>query len=865
MELIERASFLNLLHAIFETTTTEDGHCVFISGEAGIGKTSLLKAFCKQVAGKGTIYQGACDALFTPRPLAPLYDILWQVNSDLWPATQTVEQRSNLFTQFYQELMSRREITLVIFEDVHWADEATLDFIKFFTRRITHLHCLFILTYRDEEIVSSHPLRNVLGQLPPDSFTRMPLTLLSRQAVEKMATAKGYNGEEVYKISGGNPFYVNEILESYSTGVPDNIKDSVLSVYNRQPERTKQVMEFLSVIPTGLEIVYLTKIESLHVAAIEQCLDSKILLLKDGCVFFKHELYRRTIESILSPLKRLSLNKKILDLLKESFEENQELERIIHHAKHANAYELVVQFAPLAARQAASVGAHIEASKLYLSAIEYYQGKDKDLLLQLYEAYAYECYLINRTKEAIIYVGKSLKIWQEKKDTEQIGNCLRFLSRLWWFDGNRKQAEYFGQQAIELLDNQPSSRVKAMAYSNMSQLKMLSGETDACLLWGEKAIAIAQELHDEEILSHALNNVGTVQMKLPLSMQKGKELLQQSLSIALKNSYHEHVARAYTNLGSAGVVTKAYKIATKFLEEGINYCEERDLDSWTTYMLSWKARMLLETGLWPQALEIADNLLRNENQPPVVTISALAVVATIKMRRGDPDVLPVLEKAKTKAFEAMELQRIIPSMVALLEYEWITGKQFIETEDLKCIISMIEQSDNFYETNELAFWLQKARKQNVSLGEIYEGYQLESTAAALRAAQLWEQVGCPYQQALTLFEASGDEKRKAIDIVLKLGAHAVYQKMKQQMRTSGLKSIPRGMLKSTQSNPAFLTPREIDVLQLLKAGMQNKEIADTLFISAKTVDHHISAILSKLQVNSRAKAVGEALRLEIIK
>src|SRR4029077_17006625 len=98
-------------------------------------------------------------------------------------------------------------------------------------------------TYRDNEIHSQHPLRNVLGQLPPDSFTKLQLTPLSRQAVEKMAAEKGYRGEDVYIISGGNPFYVNEILSSYSLGVPDNIKDSIISAYNRLEERTRHVWD----------------------------------------------------------------------------------------------------------------------------------------------------------------------------------------------------------------------------------------------------------------------------------------------------------------------------------------------------------------------------------------------------------------------------------------------------------------------------------------------------------------------------------------------------------------------------------------------------------------------------------------------
>ncbi|PSR52172.1 hypothetical protein AHMF7605_00865 [Adhaeribacter arboris] len=869
MELIERTSYLALLQTQFDKMANGEGHSIFVSGEAGIGKTSLIKAFCKERKADCSIYQGVCDALFTPRPLAPLYDIIWQIKRELWESNNDHADRSSdrtgLFTRVFQELSTAKDPIIIVFEDIHWADEATFDFIKFLARRITHLKCLFLLTYRDDEIHSGHPLRNVMGQLSPDSFTRLPLSPLSSKAVEKMAQEKGYNGEDVYSISRGNPFYVNEILASYSLGVPDNVKDAVLSVYNRQEDPTKYIWELLSILPTGFEIKYLEKMVPLYAAAIERCLDSKILVMQDAFIFFKHELYRRTIESALSPLKRVALNKKILELYQESFEQNGEIERIIHHAKNANDYECVVHFAPLAARKAASLGCHIEASKLYLTAIEYYQGQDSATLIQFYEAYAYECYLTNQIKEAIIYQGKSLRLWQTKNDIEKTGNCLRFLSRLWWFEGNRLQAESFARQAIDVLNTQPDCRAKAMAFSNMSQLKMLAGQSAECLAWGEKAIELAQTLGEEEILAHALNNVGTTQMMLESSQVKGRELLQQSLAIALKNGYHEHVARAYTNLSSVGVTSKQYDFAKKMLQEGIQYCEERDLDSWTTYMLSWKARMCLETGNWKEAYQIADHLLKKANQPPVVKITALVVVATIKLRRGEPDALLLLQEAKVKAFAAGELQRILPTMIAILEYEWLTGKPVIEPEALEEIIKMMEEAGVVWQNSEFAFWLGKVRKQSLPLPEWYEGYRMDNEATAAKAAVWWEKLGCPYEQALALFMGNEMDKKKAITLVHELGALAVHEKMKQELRASGIRNIPRGIRETTRSNPALLTSRELEVLRLLKEGMQNKEIGNKLFISPKTVDHHISAILLKLEMNSRVKAVQEAVRLGILK
>ncbi len=362
------------------------GACVFVSGEAGIGKTSLIKAFCNEVRNESNIYQGICDALFTPRPLAPLYDVLLQLGKDIPEGNIDITNRTAFFTNFLQGLSDRRKVNVIVFEDIHWADEATLDFIKFLARRISQLKCLFVLTYRDTEIHFSHALRNIVGQLNPDSFTRIELLPLSKQAVEKMAEERGYNGEDVYRITNGNPFYVTEILASYSLGVPDNIKDSILSVYNKMNEKTKHVWEILSVLPTAFEMSYLDKLDASYIPAVQNCIDAKILIVDKERIFFKHELYRRTIESSLSPLARIALNKKILDLLLESFEENQATERIIHHAKNANEYDLVVKYAPVAAKQAASIGAHVEAARLYQTAIEYYQGHDEDILIQFYES-----------------------------------------------------------------------------------------------------------------------------------------------------------------------------------------------------------------------------------------------------------------------------------------------------------------------------------------------------------------------------------------------------------------------------------------------------------------------------------------------
>ena len=206
MELIERDGFLRSLETKFESVIEGEGHCILLSGEAGIGKTSLIKSFYKEKKDNCKIYQGTCDALFTPRPLAPIYDIIWQIQKDTKESELNNIDRALLFNQLFHGLEQQKKPVIIIIEDIHWADEATLDFIKFFARRIVRLHCLFILSYRDNEILDNHPLRNVLGQLSSDSLTRLQLQPLSRHAVEKMAEERGYKGEDVFSISENRVF-----------------------------------------------------------------------------------------------------------------------------------------------------------------------------------------------------------------------------------------------------------------------------------------------------------------------------------------------------------------------------------------------------------------------------------------------------------------------------------------------------------------------------------------------------------------------------------------------------------------------------------------------------------------------------------
>src|SRR6266487_4646758 len=214
MDLLERDHCFDQLSELLRTATTGNGRTVLISGEAGIGKTALVEQFVSQQGSSATRLWGACEALFTPRPLGPLYDIATQVGGRLAELLAGNTERATLFSALLEELQKSPVPTLLVFEDVHWADEATLDLIKFLGRRIPHLPVLFLVTYRDTELSLDHPLWSVIGDLPGNAVARLRLAPLS---------------EQLYAVTGGNPFFVTEVLASDTPGVSLMVRDAVLA------------------------------------------------------------------------------------------------------------------------------------------------------------------------------------------------------------------------------------------------------------------------------------------------------------------------------------------------------------------------------------------------------------------------------------------------------------------------------------------------------------------------------------------------------------------------------------------------------------------------------------------------------------
>jgi len=861
MKLLEREKYLEELEKTFNNLSDRGGFIVLISGEAGIGKTTLVETFLNKIEGKANILWGACDALFTPRPLGPLYDIAAQLKNGLLNLLNNHASRPVLFQKFLENLQLSKQQNIVIMEDIHWADESTLDLIKYLGRRIGKTNSLLIITYRDDEINSAHPLKLVLGDIPAKDLLKIKLPLLSEDTVNKIAKTSGI--KELYKITGGNPFLLSELLVHRDERVPSTIKDSVLTRISRLSENALSLVELVSIIPTHGEKWLINEIISDNYKALEGCINSGILHLEDSSVSFKHELSRMAVEESLSESKRQFLNEKVLQVLLKQEKTEDYFARIIHHAAKANNKEVIINYAPDAAKQASLLGAHRLAADHYNYVLKFADEIPAGKLLDLYEGRSSECFLTGQVQEAINAAGSVIRILKKYPNPEREGEIYRRLSRILWYDCQDEKGEEALDKAIEILETLPPGRQLAMAYSNKSQTYSIREDYENTLSWGNKALALAGKLNDLEIEAHALNNIGCC--KMSAGEKSGETALLKSLNISLENDFYEHATRAYVNLGSINLQYRNLNAADQYFSKGLEYGNEKDIYVFSLCMAGHYAKTKLNFGSWNEGIELANYVLKHKNVPPGNTVMPLNVLAIIRARRNDPGALKLINECIEMAFKMGEMEKIVSISAAKAEYFWLQGKLLDFANELFSIYLKVLKSPNPWFTGEIAYWVWKSGHLKEIPKIIAEPYKLQIQGKWKEAANLWEGLHCPYEHALALSEGNEEAMKKALEILDRLGASATSQLIKQKMRAQGVRSIPKGPRRTTRKNPSGLTLRQEEILNLLGKGLSNNEIGNKLFISPKTVDHHISAILSKLNIHSRFEAAAFLQNNELTK
>jgi DNA-binding CsgD family transcriptional regulator len=537
----------------------------------------------------------------------------------------------------------------------------------------------------------------------------------------------------------------------------------------------------------------------------------------------------------------------------------RDLARLAHHAEAADDAAAVLEFAPTAAERAAAVGAHREAAAQYARALRRGDRLPPRERAELLERYSFECFLTDQPEDAIGALEQALGCWRTVADARREGLAWHALMRRRWCASDTAGAEAAGARAIAVLERLGPGPELAQVYAGASALAVNHENADAAFAWGERASALIDPSGDPQTLAYQLNNTGT--MRLLLGRPEGRRDLERSIAVAAAAGLHDDVGRGYIHLSWVAARTRDFGVIDR-LADGIDYCTEHGLELWRLEVIAYQTRMQLDQGRWSDAAESAAYILRLPYRSPLPRLLANTVLATVRARRGDPDVEPLLDEARAIAAGKSDLQHVAPAAIAETEAAALAGRADLAAGASDAALALAEERQAAWIVGELAFWRRRAGIVEPCPALVAEPFAVHLAGDWQRATELWERIGCPYEAALARADADDPASlRRALDALLELGSGPASALVARRLRERGERRLPRGPRPSTRANPAGLTARQVDVLRLVAQGLRNAEIAQELVLSERTVDHHVTAILQKLGARSRTEATAYAMRL----
>ncbi|MDJ0925723.1 MAG: AAA family ATPase [Acidimicrobiia bacterium] len=843
---LERDRELGLLTDLLGDIEVSGGAVVLLRGEAGIGKSALVEEFVARNAANAHVLLGASDDLLTPAALGPF----WDFARDEVSLVEHLENsdRSRVLGVTLDLLSRALRPTILVFEDTQWADEATLDAIKYLGRRISTTHGLLILTFRETEVDYDHPLRGVIGDLPPSRVVRISLSGISVSAVAEIIGETGLDPDEVLAATGGNPFLVTQVA---STGgaVPSSIQDSIMARVRKLSPEFRRVLTTLSVIPERIERREALRLAGSGEPQVAELERLGLLEVEGETVAFRHELIRRAIEASLTESDRIVANREVLELLPN----DADPARLVHHARMAGDTDRLVDLAPRAARAAAAVGSHREAVDHFRQLTPLLERVEAAARGPVLDDWAREELLQDNIAEAIHLNELAVLHYQRMGNRVAESAALGRAAQCYEMAGERARAEALGRQAVEVLGPDPNGLDLARAIELNAWLATMAGDWEATLELADQAWDAAGNDADEWITIRCLYYRGTV--AAVRGYPAGRPFFNEARERAAAAGLWYEECRARVNAAWDAYEAMDLPVALDLVNGAIASAVQHEQPLHENYGKSLKSRLLELGGNWAEAEDLARDQL---DSAAISQMVVRPLLGALEARSGRSSARATLSRAWAMAETAAEFQRLAPTAAALAEYAWIYGQPAVpEAGTVLSLEDLIWQGFE-WSAGSIALW----RWANGEVIEVPRGvskpYRVLIDGDPLAAAEMWSTMGCPYERAVALAHGHPEAQLEALEVFEDLGATAVAAKVRKSLRNKGV-AVPRGRGQKTRDHAAGLTARQAEVLALLDEGMSNIEIADALFLSRRTVEHHVSAILGKLGCATREEAVAIAM------
>jgi DNA-binding CsgD family transcriptional regulator/tetratricopeptide (TPR) repeat protein len=839
--LVERAEALDQLVTAHLAMRTA-GRTVLVAGEAGVGKTALVDLVVRDSPDR--VLRGACEPLFTARPLGPFLDMAASLPPDLAARVAGLDRVQEAVGDLLAELTARPSVMIV--EDVHWGDKATLDLVALLGRRMSDTRSVLLVTYRNDEFPLDHPLRQVLAALAGRPFVeRIRLRPLSVDGVAAMSGLSRRHAISLHQRTGGNPFFLTEVLADPYSALPESVNDAVLGRVARLDPVTRRLLESLSIVAGPIAVPMVRALGGPAADRLDDLLASAMVVPVDNGVSFRHELARESVVRTLDPIRRIDLHRTALGVLIEA---HADPAVIAHYAEAAGDADAVRRYAREAADAAVRVGSHREAAAQYGRAIRAGEP-DPELEAELLELGGHQAMLSDRFDRAVEWTERAVAIRRELGDRLALSAALRKLSRIQGCYGRLDDSDKSIVEAVETAAEFPGSAEHALARASAVSMAWSRGDIDTAMADARLGLASAVRLGDDHLRTLSLYQLGS--MQLQLEDASGWATLLDAADRAASAGDTERVGNCYINVLEAAAVQRRHDVIDEHGGAMVSYCADRGLDLWTRYLEVAVARSLMDRGRWAEATATLPSSIEASSSP-LPRVGAAVVLGTVRARRGDAGARSALTEA-WELSEGSDSSVRLPALAGMLEGAWLGA---VPSPAPGAFLDVIREGDRAHVHQPLAEAAWWAQRHGVELGfrpRRQSPWWLMHDGRFVDAIEAWHALDAPYEEALArCFTGHPDEIRVGLAMLDRLGASAARAAIVRDLSVDGERGVPRGPRAATRANPFALTARELEVARLVAAGLTNNEIAERLVVSAKTIDHHVSAVLAKVGVGNRA-------------